>query len=110
MNQYIGLKIISKDSDGLRKFAIIQAERSQAVETLMNLVKAGHVITLTDNRDNRCSLVSIKFNKGEFYRAGGGHGFSVSWTKTTEKDSTWFIKSLAVFNTGQDNDSVGTIK
>ena len=110
MNQYIGLKVISKDSDGLTKFAIIQAEKSQAVETLMNLVKGGHVITLADNRDNRCGFVSITFNKGEFYRSGGGHGFSVSWTKITEKDSTWLIKSLAIFNTGQDNDSVGTIK
>jgi len=110
MNKYIGIKVIEKGSNDLTTFSIIQSEKSQAIETLINCMKSGHVVTLADNRDNRCGSVSIKFENGEFYTSGGGHEFSIDWKQITEKDSVWLIKSVAIFNNGIDDFSTGIIK
>ena len=106
-----GLKIISNSSSNRDKtieFVILDKEK--AIETLINYIDSGYVLTLNDDRDKREGAISIKKDKGVYLKSGGGHGFSVDWEAVTINDVSWLIKVTAPFNNGNSKGSYGVIK
>lgn len=108
----VGITILSDISNKrgrVRKFSIVEDEKSQAIETLLGLVDQGAEISLRDNRDNRDGLIRIKLENGQYLKCGGGHGFSIDWEGFSEKDIVWLIKVTAPYNYGNGDYFCGEI-
>ena len=113
MNKLEGLKVISdnsSDKEQIIEFVILEKEKANAIETLLNCIDSGDIITLNDNRDKREGVISIKKDNGVYLKSGGGHGFSVDWEVVNKNDILWLIKVTAPFNYGENEGSYGVIR
>ncbi len=98
----------SQKNDAI-EFIVIKEEKEVAIESIMNLIDAGNIITLCDNRDRREGSVSIKKVNDVYLQSGGGHGFSTNWKTSDEKNIKWLIKVTVPFNTGDQVGNNGKI-
>ncbi len=113
MEKFEGLKIIEDNTTkGVRtlEFVVSEQRKLKAIETLIGFIDLGWEVTLTDNRDMRQGVVSIKIENGTYLKCGGGHGFSSNWQAVSKKDVWWVMKAIAPYNFGKRGGDNGSIK
>lgn len=96
-----GIEIIEKEENSTSRtfrFRIVREQKEDALCSLKAYIDEGFTITVSDNRENRNGALSFRCDAGNYFKSGGGHGFSVPWTLVTTKDLLWLLKVTAQYN------------
>ena len=112
MEELEGIKIISQTSNSSNQafeFVIIEKNKTRVIESILNYIDSGYIVTLNDNRDKREGSISFKKENELYLTSGGGHGFSIDWKQIEIKDLMWLIKVTSPFNNGDIEGGNGTI-